>query len=130
MTNCGPRRAPYIKSKRLSHNVPRTYKTLSLSLPPEAVEKLSAIGAPTRRTAARVAAELVLADLSRVKPSKDHLINRQLTGCCLSRVRVVCGQFLLPETVDGVRAWQPLVALFCGLCQRQLHGHEYEGWIP
>ena len=41
-------------------NVARTYKTLSLSLPPGVVHELTKLGQSSKRTGARVAAEIVL----------------------------------------------------------------------
>jgi hypothetical protein len=46
----------------------RTYKTLSLSLPPDVVKKLERLGrADSNKTAARIAAEVVIEPGSRAK---------------------------------------------------------------
>src|SRR5688572_26229592 len=45
-------------------NMARTYRTVSLSLPPEAVARLEARAKTEGKTAARVAAEVVLRDVS------------------------------------------------------------------
>ena len=50
----------------------RTYKTLSLSLPPEVAKKLSAIGNATGRTGARVAAEIVLREIAKESSPKEE----------------------------------------------------------
>lgn len=54
----------------------RTYRTLSLSLPPEAVARLDVRGKAEGKTAARVAAEVVLRDVSMF----DEAINLPLDG--------------------------------------------------
>lgn len=59
--------------------LPRTYRTLSLSLPPEAVAILEQRAKPQGKTAARLAAELVLATLhptpaeQRLADARAHL---------------------------------------------------------
>ncbi len=100
----------------------RTYKTLSLSLPPGVVEELAMVGKPTNRVAARVAADIVLREVatSATKPKGT----RQRSWCCHARVIPVAGQLVLPD-----RRWMPAVVLLCASCTRQLHGREYEGWV-
>ena len=49
----------------------RTFKTLSLSLPPEAVEELRVLGAASGRSACRVAAEAVLSHLRTVAAARE-----------------------------------------------------------
>ncbi len=85
----------------------RTYKTLSLSLPPNIVEQFVAIGKSTGRTGARVAAEIVLRAIARIPEPK----------------------LVLPESIFGERRWIPAIALLCSTCGKQMHGREYEGWI-
>lgn len=103
----------------------RTYKTLSLSLPPGIVEELAMIGKPTGRVAARVATEIVLREIARTTRRTDQ----QRSWCCQTRVTAVKTQLVLPETGDGKRNWMPVVVLLCADCGRQMHGREYEGWI-
>lgn len=55
-------------ARTLQRFVARTFRTLSLSLPPEAVQRLETRGRDTGKTAARVAAEVVLQDLSMAEP--------------------------------------------------------------
>ncbi len=105
--------------------VARTYRTLSLSLPPGAVEDLAKVGKKTGRTGARVAAEIVLHQIARpVTPE-----NRQSSWCCRSSVVPARGQLVLPEGSFGERRWIPAVVLLCNACGKQMHGREYEGWI-
>jgi hypothetical protein len=108
----------------------RTYKTLSLSMPPGVVEELAMLGKPTNRVAARVAADIVLREVatSAMKP-KEALRGgmggtRQRSWCCHARVIPVQGQLVLPD-----ERWMPAVVLLCVSCKKQLHGREYEGWI-
>lgn len=105
----------------------RTYKTLSLSLPPGVVKALAAIGKPTGRVAARVAAEIVLREIAEAAPAKEK--RRERSWCCTATVDAVQGQLVVPETTDGDRRWVPVTALLCSHCRRQMHGREYEGWI-
>ena len=104
----------------------RTFKTLSLSLPPGVVEKLAAVGQPTRRTAARVAAEIVLREIAKAPAPKGE--SRQKAWCCMASVVPVQGLFVMPETSEGERRWVPVIVLLCP-CGKQMHGREYEGWI-
>jgi hypothetical protein len=107
--------------------VARTAKTLSLSLHPSVVAKLDAIGKASGRTAARVAAELVLHDCARgPAPRKEK---RMPSWCCQAPVTAVRGQLVLPESEAGDRSWISAVALLCEACGRQMHAREYEGWI-
>jgi hypothetical protein len=108
--------------------VARTFKTLSLSLPPGVVEELSAVGRHTDRTAARVAAEIVLRDVARIPKPKKKDQTRQRSWCCQSVVVPVQGHFVMPETRNGDRRWVPVIVLLC-MCGKQMHGREYEGWI-
>lgn len=105
----------------------RTAKTLSLSLHPSAVAKLDAIGKATNRTAARVAAELVLADCARGPALRKE--RHQPSWCCQAVVIAARGQLVLPETEAGDRRWIEVVVLLCEACGRQMHAREYEGWI-
>ena len=104
----------------------RTYKTLSLSLPPGVVEELDAIGKTTDRTGARVAAEIVLREIAKLPPTEE--ICRR-SWCCQAHVIPVKGPLVIPEKHDVNRTWVPVVAFLCGACRKQLHGCEYEGWI-
>jgi len=105
----------------------RTFRTLSLSLPPAVVEELVAIGKPSGRTGARVAAEIVLRAVAET-PGKEETRYRK-SWCCSSGVVPVQGQLVMPEKPDGKRCWMPVIALLCAACGKQLHGREYEGWI-
>ena len=105
----------------------RTFRTLSLSLPPAAVDKLATIGARSSRTGARVAVDIVLNELARVPTPKAP--GRQLSWCCQAQVVPVRGTFVLPETEAGDRYWVTAVVLLCRSCARQMHGTEYEGWL-
>ena len=105
----------------------RTYKTLSLSLPPTTVQTLVAIGKKTARTGARVAAEIVLRAVDRIPEPKDEA--RRSSWCCQANIVLARGQLVLPEGDFGERRWIPAVALLCSTCGRQLHGREYEGWL-
>lgn len=105
----------------------RTYKTLSLSLPPGVVEELAMIGKPTGRVAARVATEIVLREIARAPAPKEA--TRKKSWCCMVPVVPVQGQLVVPETLDGKRHWVPVIALLCSSCHKQMHGREYEGWI-
>ena len=106
----------------------RTYKTLSLSLPPRVVDELTAMGQSSGRTGARVAAEIVLrAVAEQARTGKER---RARSWCCDARVVPLQGPLVL---LDGghskIREWIPVVVLLCGVCKKQLHGREYEGWI-
>jgi hypothetical protein len=105
----------------------RTYKTLSLSLPPAAVKALAARGKDRGMVAARVAAEIVLRDVAAERQPRDE--TRRSSWCCAARVIPVQGQLVLPETDDGERRWAPVIVLLCSACSKQMHGREYEGWI-
>lgn len=109
--------------------VARTYKTLSLSMPPGVVEELAAIGKTSGRTAARVAAEVVLREIARLPEPKEVRGSRNMSWCCMARVTPVQGALVLPETPSGDRRWAPVIALLCESCGKQMHGREYEGWI-
>jgi len=104
----------------------RTYKTLSLSLPPGVFEQLTRLGRSTNKTGARVAAEIVLRELAKAPTTKRTC---RLSWCCQNVVRPVRGQLVLPETDDGKRSWVPVIVLLCAVCGKQMHGREYEGWI-
>jgi hypothetical protein len=105
----------------------RTYKTLSLSLPPGVVEELAAIGKPAGRVAARVATQIVLREIAKVPPPREQ--SRNLSWCCMARVVPIQGRLVLDEDTGGKRSWIPAVVLLCEACRRQMHGREYEGWI-
>ena len=105
----------------------RTYRTLSLSLPPGVVEELAAVGKRTARTAARVAAEVVLREISKIPAPKEE--TRHASWCCHAPIIPLRGQLVLPETTLGERRWVPAVVLLCDSCGKQMHGREYEGWI-
>ena len=61
---CGQR-----KKESLKLSMARTYRTLSLSLPPEVVAQLEKTGKEQGKTAARVAAEMVLYEVWKPTPS-------------------------------------------------------------
>ena len=105
----------------------RTYRTLSLSLPPGVFKELAVIGKKTGRTGARVATEIVLRAVSRIPEPKDE--TRRSSWCCQADVVAVQGQLVLPESALGERRWIPAVVLLCSSCGKQMHGREYEGWI-
>lgn len=106
----------------------RTYKTLSLSLPPDIVGQLSALGKPTGRTGARVAAEIVLREIARAPALKEETRNK--SWCCMARVVPIQGPLvIIDKEHDASREWVPVIALLCESCKKQLHGREYEGWI-
>jgi hypothetical protein len=107
--------------------VARTYKTLSLSLPPGVVKALAARGKDRGMVAARVAAEIVLRDVAAQQQPRDE--TRRSSWCCAARVTPVQGHFVMPETDEGERHWVPVVVLLCSACSKQMHGREYEGWI-
>lgn len=109
--------------------VARTYKTLSLSMPPDVVRKLDAVGKPTGRVAARVAADIVLREIAAPPVPKDADGPRNASWCCMTRVLAVRGQLVVPEALDGTRRWMPVTVLLCDACGKQLHGREYEGWL-
>jgi hypothetical protein len=102
----------------------RTYKTLSLSLPPGVVKELTMVGKPTKRVAARVAADIVLREIATSFPTKPTDGTRRRSWCCHARVIPVQGQLVLAD-----QRWMPVVALLCTSCKKQMHGREYEGWI-
>jgi len=107
--------------------VARTYRTLSLSLPPGAVEDLVKVGKKTGRTGARVAAEIVLHAIAKIPEPKDE--TRRSSWCCQTSIIPARGQLVLPEGSFGERRWIPAVVLLCDACGKQMHGREYEGWI-
>lgn len=105
----------------------RTYKTLSLSLPPGVVEELTTIGKPTGRGAARVATEIVLREISKQPAPKEE--TRRRSWCCQAIVTPIQGPLVMPETPTGDHRWAQVVVLLCSACEKQMHGSEYEGWI-
>lgn len=105
----------------------RTYKTISLSLPPGIVEELCMIGKPTGRTGARVAAEIVLREIASTPKAKEE--TRHKSWCCSARVMPIQGPLVIIEKEDVNREWVPVVVLLCSACRKQMHGREYEGWI-
>jgi len=107
--------------------VARTYKTLSLSLPPGVVAELAARGKPTGRVAARVAAEIVLKDVAQAAPREE---TRRLSWCCQQHVVPVQGPLvLIDRDRDLSREGVSVIVLLCKACKTQMHGREYEGWI-
>lgn len=106
----------------------RTYKTLSLSLPPGVFKKLAAMGKTAGRTGARVAAEIVLREVAK-EPDPKEETPRRSSWCCQARVIPMQGQLVMPETPEGARRWVPAIVLLCFVCRKQMHGREYEGWI-
>ena len=107
----------------------RTYRTLSLSLPPDVVATLTTLGAPTGRVAARVAAEIVLREVLRPPVPVNASAGRSSSWCCAARVVPVQGPLVMPETPESERRWMPVIVLLCVVCHKQMHGREYEGWI-
>lgn len=104
----------------------RTYKTLSLSLPPGVFKELAAIGKKTDRTGARVAAEIVLREIAKQPPKKK---THPRSWCCQAHVIPVQSPLVIPERHDMNRTWVTVVVFLCGMCRKQMHGREYEGWI-
>lgn len=114
----------------------RTYKTLSLSLPPGVFEELAAIGKTTGRTGARVAAEIVLREIATTPKTKKKAKEKtkektcHKSWCCGARVVPIQGPLvIIDKKYDMSRAWVPVIALLCASCKKQMHGREYEGWI-
>jgi len=112
----------------------RTYRTLSLSLPPGIFKKLAMMGKKTDRTGARVAAEIVLREIAKTPASKEarrtsSKKTRRKSWCCQARVTPVQGPLVMPENGLGARRWVQVIALLCSTCKKQMHGREYEGWI-
>lgn len=106
----------------------RTYKTLSLSLPPDVAAKLAKLGKPTGRVAARVAAEIVLHAIAATPKAKED--SRHKSWCCCSRVVPIKGPLVIIDSKLGMkREWMPVIVLLCEACRKQMHGREYEGWI-
>jgi hypothetical protein len=105
----------------------RTFKTLSLSLPPGIVEELAMLGKATGRVAARVAAEIVLREIAKAPAPREE--TRRTSWCCTARVVPIQGALVMPESALGDRRWVPVIALLCAACKKQMHGREYEGWI-
>ena len=107
--------------------VARTFKTLSLSLPPDAFEQLAEIGSRSHRTGARVAVDIVLNELAGIPRPRNP--ERRLAWCCQAEVIPVHGTFVMPETEGGDRHWATVVVLLCKACGKQMHGVEYAGWL-
>jgi hypothetical protein len=91
--------------------VPRTFKTLSLSLPPGIVEELAALGRSTNRVAARVAAEIVMREIARTPLGPA---SKQRSRCCRADVQEIEGQFILPTN-----RWVTATLRLCSACKRQ-----------
>ncbi len=71
----------------------RTYRTLSLSLPPSAVRALEARGAREDKTAARIAAEIVLGELAESRDGESLAgISRSDLEAEVRRLRSRAGQ--------------------------------------
>lgn len=106
----------------------RTYRTLSLSLPPDVFKKLAAIGKATGRTGARVATEMVLREIATTTKIKEK--TRRKSWCCGARVVPIQGPLVvINEEYAMRREWVPVIALLCESCKKQMYGREYEGWI-
>ena len=106
----------------------RTYKTLSLSMPPGVVKKLDAIGKRTGCVAARVAADIVLREVAKDPSTKES--TRQKSWCCMAHVVPIKGPLVIIDSKFGMkREWLPVIVLLCEVCKKQMHGREYEGWI-
>jgi hypothetical protein len=108
--------------------VARTYKTLSLSLPPAVVDELVRLGQPTGRTAARFAAEIVLHEVAARSETRKGMYCK--SWCCDAALTLIQGPLvILNKGHDTSRAWISVVVLLCETCKRQMHGREYEGWV-
>jgi len=107
--------------------VARTYKTLSLSLPPGVVEELAMMGKLTGRVAARVSTEIVLREIAKKPAPKEE--SRRRSWCCQAIVTPIQGSLVLPEAPVGDRRWVPVIALLCSACRKQMHGREYEACL-
>jgi hypothetical protein len=82
--------------------MPRTYKTLSISLPPGVVQELHAIGQPSNRTGARVAAEIVLREVAaRSMPGEAGCDEnrRRLTGLIVAETKLDVAMRLVREAL-------------------------------
>lgn len=82
--------------------MPRTYKTLSISLPPDVVQTLCVIGQPTNRTGARVAAEIVLREVAgRSMPGEagGDENRRRLTGLVVAGTKLDVAMRLVREAL-------------------------------
>lgn len=73
----------------------RTYLTLSLSLPPEAVNRLGDRGRTTGKTANRVAAEIVLRELG--EPGDEHATPQTIGGVHAINLKL---------RADNTRLWE------------------------
>ena len=84
--------------------VARTYKTLSLSLPPGVVHELTMMGQPSRRTGARVAAEIVRREIeTRSSRQGGQGDNRQrLTALVTAGTKLSMAARLVNEAVDEI----------------------------
>jgi hypothetical protein len=91
--------------------MPRTFKTLSLSLPPGVVEELAAMGRLTNQVPARVAAEIVLREIARTPPRHG---NTKQSRCCRADVEEIEGQFVMPAN-----RWMAATLRLCSSCKRQ-----------
>jgi hypothetical protein len=107
--------------------LPRTYKTLSLSLPPDVADQLATIGKATGRAACRVAADQVKAWAHGLSINRQP--RRQLSWCCQAPVKAVQGVLVVPETAPKYeQKWVPVIVALCP-CGKQMHGEEYEGLL-
>lgn len=86
-------------------NVARTYKTLSLSLPPGVVQELTVIGQRVKCTGARVAAEIVLREVeARSRPHEEGLggNRRCLTALVAAGAKLDIAASLVREAIVDV----------------------------
>ena len=84
--------------------VARTYKTLSLSLPPGVVHELTLIGQPSKRTGARVAAEIVRREIeTRSSRQGEQGDNRgRLTALVTASTKLSMAARLVNEAIDEI----------------------------
>lgn len=85
-------------------NVARTYKTLSLSLPPVVVQELTVMGERMKCTGARVAAEIVLREVeARARPQEGSGGNRRcLTALVSAGAKLDIAARLVREAIVDV----------------------------
>jgi hypothetical protein len=106
----------------------RTYRTLSLSLPPDVVEQLAALGKRNGCTGARAAAEIVLREIAAGRERRETPCAP--SWCCASPVISIQGPLVITDEKYGMsHTWMPVTVLLCASCKKQLHGREYAGWI-
>lgn len=85
-------------------NVARTYKTLSLSLPPVVVQELAVLGGRMKCTGARVAVEIVLREVeARARPQEWSGGNRRcLTALVSAGTKLDIAARLVREAIVDV----------------------------